>query len=180
MSSSGSRSLTATRFIIARRLMIRRCIRGPERWLFLLFETRVKRKCGWSRVTKARRTLIAYSAQGTHHIQDGPASLPLPAGKLLSRSTMHSTFFKSSVIMVMLVATLAVRASAHHSFAAEYDAKKPVTLKGTVTKVAWVNPHGWIYIDVKQPSGKVANWAVEAGSPQVLARRGLKRRFLPT
>jgi hypothetical protein len=92
---------------------------------------------------------------------------------------MHSTFFKSTTIIVLLVGTLAVRASAHHSFAAEYDAKKPVTLKGTVTKVEWVNPHGWIYIDVKQPNGKVANWAVEAGSPQVLARRGLKKTFLP-
>ena len=92
---------------------------------------------------------------------------------------MPSTLFKSTTIVVMLMATLAVRASAHHSFAAEYDAKKPVTLKGTVTKVEWVNPHGWIYVDVKQPNGKVANWAVEAGSPQVLARRGLKRNFLP-
>jgi hypothetical protein len=92
---------------------------------------------------------------------------------------MSSTLFRTSTIAVMLVATLTGRASAHHSFAAEYDAKKPVTLKGTVTKVEWVNPHGWIYIDVKQPSGKVANWAVEAGSPQVLARRGLKKTFLP-
>jgi hypothetical protein len=72
---------------------------------------------------------------------------------------MHSTLFKGSSIIVLLVIALAVRASAHHSFAAEYDAKKPVTLKGTVTKVEWVNPHGWIYIDVKQPNGKVANWA---------------------
>jgi len=92
---------------------------------------------------------------------------------------MHSTFFKSTTVLVLLVGTLAVRASAHHSFAAEYDAKKPITLKGTVTKVEWVNPHGWIYIDVKAPNGKVANWAVEAGSPQVLARRGLKKNFLP-
>ena len=91
---------------------------------------------------------------------------------------MPGTLFKSGTIVIMLVATLAVRASAHHSFAAEYDAKKPVTLKGTVTKVEWVNPHGWIYVDVKQANGKVANWAVEAGSPAVLARRGLKKTFL--
>src|SRR4029434_1619129 len=144
-SSSGSRSLTATRFIIARRLMIRRYMHGPGRWLFLLFETRAKRKCGWNPVTKARRTRTAYSAPGTHHIQDGPASLPPPAGKVLSRSMMNRTFFRSCTLIVMLVATLAVRASAHHSFAAEYDAKKPVTLKGTVTTVEGVNPHGWIY-----------------------------------
>jgi uncharacterized protein DUF6152 len=91
---------------------------------------------------------------------------------------MPSTLFKSGTIVIMLVATLAVRASAHHSFAAEYDAKKPVTLKGSVTKVEWVNPHGWIYIDVKRPNGKVTNWAIEAGSPAVLARRGLKKTFL--
>ena len=68
---------------------------------------------------------------------------------------------------------------AHHAFGGEFDPNRPVLLKGTVTKVEWVNPHGWIYIDVKQPNGKVANWAVEAGSPQVLARRGLKKNFLP-
>ena len=127
---------------------------------------------------KANATPTACLAQGTNRTRGGPASLPLPAGKFLARFVMHTTFFKSSILVVLLVATLAVRASAHHSFAAEYDAKKPVNLKGTVTKVEWVNPHGWIYIDVKQPNGKVANWAVEAGSPQVLARRGLKKTFL--
>jgi len=91
---------------------------------------------------------------------------------------MPGTLFKSGTVVIMLVAALAARASAHHSFAAEYDAKKPLTLKGSVTKVEWVNPHGWIYIDVKQPNGKVANWAIEAGSPAVLARRGLKKTFL--
>ena len=70
---------------------------------------------------------------------------------------MRNTLVKTGTVVLALVAALAVRASAHHSFAAEYDAKKPVTLKGTVTKVEWVNPHGWIYIDVKAPNGKVAN-----------------------
>ena len=92
---------------------------------------------------------------------------------------MMSRLFRSTTILVALVAVLPVRTSAHHSFAAEYDAKKPVTLSGTVTKVEWVNPHGWIYIDVKEPNGKVANWAVETGTPGMLARRGLKRTFLP-
>ena len=57
----------------------------------------------------------------------------------------------------------AVPVLAHHSFAAEFDEKKPITLKGTLTKMLWVNPHGWIYLDVKGPDGKVESWAVEGG-----------------
>jgi hypothetical protein len=68
---------------------------------------------------------------------------------------------------------------AHHAFSAEFDAKMPVTLTGTVTKIEMVNPHGWIYIDVKGPDGKVVNWAVETGGPNALARRGVKKDFLP-
>jgi hypothetical protein len=59
----------------------------------------------------------------------------------------------------------------HHSFAAEFDASKPVTLQGTITKVEWTNPHTWFYIDV-QDNGKVVNWAVEGGAPNVLYREG--------
>ena len=62
-------------------------------------------------------------------------------------------------------------ALAHHSFAAEYDAKKPVTLKGTVTKVEWTNPHARFYIDVKDESGTVTNWNLELASPNVLIRQ---------
>jgi hypothetical protein len=71
------------------------------------------------------------------------------------------------------------RAFAHHSFAAEYDDKKPVTLRGTLTKMEWVNPYGWIYLDVKDTSGKVVNWAVETGGPNALIRRGLKKTDFP-
>jgi hypothetical protein len=72
----------------------------------------------------------------------------------------------------------AVPALAHHSFAAEYDAAKPVTLTGTVTKVEWMNPHARFYIDVKDDAGKVTNWEFELGSPNGLMRRGWTRNSL--
>ncbi len=70
-------------------------------------------------------------------------------------------------------------AAAHHSFAAEFDANQPITLRGKLTKMDWVNPHGWLYIDVTQPDGKVVNWAVEAGAPNALVRRGLRQSDFP-
>ena len=65
-----------------------------------------------------------------------------------------------------------VPAIAHHAFSAEFDAKRPVTLRGTVVKVEWINPHSWFHVDVKQPDGKVQRWMVEAGNPNNLFRRG--------
>ena len=64
---------------------------------------------------------------------------------------------------------------AHHSFAAEYDAKKPIELKGVITKVDWMNPHVYFYIDVKNESGKIDNWAFEMGPPRLLERGGWKK-----
>jgi hypothetical protein len=72
----------------------------------------------------------------------------------------------------------AMPALAHHSFAAEYDAAKPVTLKGTVTKVEWMNPHARFYIDVKDDGGAVTNWEFELGSPNGLMRAGWTRNSL--
>ena len=66
-------------------------------------------------------------------------------------------------------------ASAHHAFAAEFDAKKPVHLEGVVSKVELINPHAWIHVDVKGADGKVMTWMVEAGSPNVLLRRGFTK-----
>ena len=66
----------------------------------------------------------------------------------------------------------AVPVVAHHSFAAEYDASKPIKLTGTVTKIEWTNPHCYFYIDVKTESGKVENWALELGNPNALLRNG--------
>ncbi len=73
---------------------------------------------------------------------------------------------------------LATPSAAHHSFAAEYDADRPVILTGSVTKMAWINPHSWIYIDVKKTDGTAENWAVEAGPPGTLIRAGFTRDSL--
>ena len=70
-------------------------------------------------------------------------------------------------------------ASAHHAFAAEFDSAKPVKLKGTVTKMEWINPHSWIHIDVKNADGTVTSWMIECGSPNTLFRRGVTKDSLP-
>ncbi|MCU1336559.1 MAG: hypothetical protein JWO19_2140 [Bryobacterales bacterium] len=89
---------------------------------------------------------------------------------------------RAKLAVVLGIAGLLLAAApvwAHHAFAAEFDAQKPVKLKGTVAKVEFINPHSWIHMDVKDSDGKVTRWMVEGGSPNALFRRGVTKDALP-
>jgi uncharacterized protein DUF6152 len=90
-------------------------------------------------------------------------------------NTMRSSVVVAATVVLIVAA---VPVLAHHSFAAEYDRNKPVTLTGAVTKVEWINPHARFHMDVKDTSGKVASWEIELGSPAGLIRRGWTRNSL--
>src|SRR5207249_11539734 len=86
----------------------------------------------------------------------------------------------AAIIGTLAAVTLALTqpAQAHHAFAAEFDAEKPIKLQGTVTKMDWVNPHSWIHIEVKKPDGTAEQWMIEGGTPNALFRRGFTKDSL--
>ena len=88
---------------------------------------------------------------------------------------------RKTLACVLVAGVLSLAAEpvwAHHAFAAEFDSSKPIKLKGTVTKMEWINPHAWIHIDVKGEDGKVSPWMIEAAAPNALLRRGFTKNSL--
>jgi hypothetical protein len=124
------------------------------------------------RVLEGRAVLISlYLAHGAN------------ATKSKNRVWRAVMILKQKLIVGLLASGLwavSMPTFAHHAFAAEFDANKPIALSGTLTKIEWINPHGWIYLDVKDKTTQaVTNWAVEFGGPNALMRRGLRKTDFP-
>ena len=90
---------------------------------------------------------------------------------------MRTTILCAAVVTLGFVVSSAT-VSAHHAFSSEFDANRPVKFTATVTKMMWVNPHAWIYVDVKKPDGTTEEWMIEAGTPNTLLRRGFTKSSL--
>jgi hypothetical protein len=91
-------------------------------------------------------------------------------------------FTKKNLVSCVLLSGLMAApysVSAHHAFAAEYDADKPVTLNGKLTKIEWINPHGYVHVDVKDANGKLNDWLIEFGAPNSLLRKGFRKTDFP-
>jgi hypothetical protein len=89
---------------------------------------------------------------------------------------MGSFLPRAALVALGVIVAPAQMATAHHAFAAEFDAAKPLNLSGVVTRARWVNPHSWLHFDVKNADGSVTNWAVEFGTPNALANKGLTKQ----
>lgn len=85
----------------------------------------------------------------------------------------------ASAVAAMMMWGSGAPVEAHHAFSAEFDANRPLQLRGTVSKTEWINPHSWIHIDVEGEDGEVTTWAIECGAPNALMRRGLNKNSLP-
>lgn len=131
-------------------------------------------------VVSVRRHACRYCCDITTRV--GGPELMTPMFKLDTSSGWSSARSLRALMLAGLGAlalTSAPDVRAHHAFAAEFDAEQPLDLEGTVTKVKWVNPHSWLYLDVKGKDGTVTNWGVEFGTPNALEKKGLKRGDLP-
>ena len=91
---------------------------------------------------------------------------------------MRTRIVVTTVAVGLLLVGQGVRVVAHHAFSAEFDAQRPIELRGTVVKMEWVNPHTWIHVDVKQKDGKLERWMIEGGPPNTLLRRGFTKNSL--
>jgi hypothetical protein len=83
------------------------------------------------------------------------------------------------LLIVSALLIVSTQALAHHAFSAEFDDKKPLQLKGTITRMEWINPHAWLHIDVKDANGKVTSWDIELGPPNALVKRGWTKTSVP-
>jgi hypothetical protein len=102
------------------------------------------------------------------------SAAPAPTSAKPRRRRAISRAAAAAFLSAALAVSIPPALSAHHSFAAEFDAAKPVTLEGTVARLEWTNPHAWLYLDVRGEDGKVVQWALELSAPNALARRGLR------
>ena len=83
--------------------------------------------------------------------------------------------FRTLVFISVAFIAATTPAWAHHAFASEFDARKPVKFKGVITRMEWINPHSWMHVEVKKPDGSSENWMIEAGTPNMLFRRGVNK-----